>query len=244
MNQVGSITEIWRYPVASVGGERVGVIRMARPGAPGDRKFVLLDRLTGTPAAPEKDQRWRPALHLTARDIDGDAPLISFPDGSVVSVSDPSINTMLSDYFGFGVVVGKLGDGSAAGFPGAEHRHPHFPVHILTMGSLRRLARILPASDIDTRRFRPTLLIDGPDDDFNEASWLRHRLHIGSIELRVEEETKRCGITLISQPGLEEDPEILRAILRHNRRSLGVYCSVMSEGIAAVGDMASLGGCV
>ncbi len=62
------------------------------------------------------------------------------------------------------------------------------------------------------------------------------RLRLGAIDLTVREETKRCGITFISQPGLDEDPEILRNILRHNKRHLGIYCSIENTGAIHVGD--------
>jgi hypothetical protein len=43
-------------------------------------------------------------------------------------------------------------------------------------------------------------------------------------------------MTFIGQPGLDEDPDILRTILRHNKRHLGIYCSVSSAGTITVGD--------
>jgi uncharacterized protein YcbX len=43
-------------------------------------------------------------------------------------------------------------------------------------------------------------------------------------------------MTLIAQPGVEEKPEILRNILRHNQRNLGVYCNIEMPGLVRVGD--------
>jgi hypothetical protein len=43
-------------------------------------------------------------------------------------------------------------------------------------------------------------------------------------------------VTFVSQPGLEEDPEILRKILRNNKRNLGIYCSIALSGTIALGD--------
>lgn len=207
-------------------------------GIPGDRSFVLMDGENGMPAAPERDARWRPALHLTARTVEGDLPVVAFPDGAMMSVADIAINEHLSDHFGFSVVIGKLDDGSPdRAFPVAAHRHHHFPIHILTTGSLRRLAEIRSVNGVDVRRFRPTILVDtGDEAGFPESVWIGRRICVGSIDFRVEEETKRCGVTFISQPGLDEDPDILRSILRHNKRHLGVYCSVTRGGDIQVGD--------
>jgi uncharacterized protein YcbX len=190
------------------------------------------------PAVPERDPRWRPALHLTAQIVEGDLPNVAFPDGATMSVGDIAFNEHLSDYFGFSVVIGKLDDGSPnLAFPVAAHRHHHFPIHIITTGSLRLLAEIMSVNGVDVRRFRPTILVDtGDDAGLPESVWVGRSICVGPLQLRVEEETKRCGLTFISQPGLDEDPEILRSILRHNKRHLGVYCSVTRGGDIQVGD--------
>lgn len=63
---------------------------------------------------------------------------------------------------------------------------------------------------------------------------------IGTATLEVSEETKRCGMTLIAQPGLDENPEILRSVVCHNRRFLGIYCTVAQSGHISVGEEAIL----
>ena len=57
-----------------------------------------------------------------------------------------------------------------------------------------------------------------------------------AIELTAQEGTKRCGVVFIAQPGLEEDAEILRSILRLNKRNLGIYCSIDGTGTIELGD--------
>ena len=71
---------------------------------------------------------------------------------------------------------------------------------------------------------------------FVEGNWIGRRLKLGGLELRAQEDTKRCGVTFISQPGLHEDPEILRNILRNNKRHLGIYCSTDVSGTIETGD--------
>ena len=43
-------------------------------------------------------------------------------------------------------------------------------------------------------------------------------------------------MTLVAQPGLDEDPDVLRGIMKHNGRSLGVYAEPLASGVVAVGD--------
>ena len=242
MHPVGRVVEIWRYPVSSVGGERVRDAGVSPLGLAGDRQYALIDRDSGLPAAPEKDKRWRKALYLHAACRDGDVPTISFPDGESCSLNDPSVNGRLSDYFGFATAVAVYEpDDRHSGFPLTRHRHHHFPMHVLTTASVERLAALRQVEAIDSRRFRPTVLVEaGEGEGFIENDWVGRRLRLGAVDLTAQDATKRCGITFIAQPGLDEDPEILRSILRHNKRTLGLYCSIESTGTIRLGDELSI----
>jgi len=233
-----TISEIWRYPITSVGGEQLVAADLDASGLRSDRRFVLIDRVTGQAAAPEREMRWQKALHLTAASRCNGLPTIEFPNGDILVVGSPALDDRLSDYFGFPVAIAMAGPADRGSpFPPAGPRPEQFPVHVLTTASLRRLAELRNTSNIDVRRFRPTFLVSAVDEDgFAENDWIGRRLVHASVELHVEEPTKRCGFTIISQPGLEHDPEILRSILRHNGRNLGVYCSVRREGRVCVGD--------
>ena len=69
-----------------------------------------------------------------------------------------------------------------------------------------------------------------------ENDWLGTTLTIGAVAVAVSERTRRCGMTLIAQPGLDEEPDVLRGVMRHNGRSLGVYAAPLASGVLAVGD--------
>jgi len=238
---VGRITEIWRYPVSSLGGERLAGASLTAAGIPGDRQFALIDADTRQPAAPEKHARWRKALHLQAQCVAGALPTISFPDGQRYPVDDPALNGMLSDYFGFAAAVAahQPVDGQPD-FPRTAHRHAHFPAHVLTTASMTRLAELRQVESVDVRRFRPTVLIDTDAVGFVEKQWVGHRLRIGGAGLQAIEETTRCGMTFIEQPGVADDPDILRTILRHNKRHFGINCAVDRFGSVQEGDDVAL----
>jgi hypothetical protein len=71
--------------------------------------------------------------------------------------------------------------------------------------------------------FRPTVLIETKEcEGFLEDGWISKCLRLGARDLTVREQAKRCGMIFISQPGLDQDLEILRNIVRHNKRHLGV----------------------
>jgi uncharacterized protein YcbX len=207
-------------------------------GVVGDRRFALIDATSGVPAAPEKHARWREALHLQAQCVEGRFSTIAFPNGFSCPVDHPSLNGLLSDYFGFAVVVAahESIDGHPD-FPRIEHRHPHSPVHVLTTASLNHLAQLRGVETIDARRFRPTVLIDlDMVNGFVEKNWVGQGMRLGEVGLQAIEETTRCGMTFIAQPGVKEDPEILRTILRSNKRHLGINCTVDVRGTIRAGD--------
>jgi hypothetical protein len=239
---VGRIAEIWRYPVSSLGGERLTDTSLTAAGVPGDRDFALVDAMTGLGAEPEKHARWRKALHLQARCVSGSLPIITFPDGQCLPVDDRALNGMLSDYFGFATAVAahQAVDGHAD-FPRTAHRDAHFPAHLLTTSSIRRLAELRQVETVDVRRFRPTVLIDTDAVGFVEKQWIGSTLHIGDVGLQAVEETTRCGMTFIEQPGVADDPDILRTILRHNRRHFGINCTIDRPGSLQQGDDVAIG---
>lgn len=224
--------------MSSLGGEQVAYADASLAGVSNDRQFGLIDQMSGLPAAPEKHARWRGALHLKSRSVVGRVPDIVFPDGYRCSVGSDQLNSLLSEYFGFAVAIAAHQpiDGYPD-FPLSRYRHEHFAMHLLTTASLQYLAELRQVEAVDVRRFRPTVLIEtGDTGDFIEKKWIGKKLGLGEVLLQAEEETTRCGMTFISQPGVEDDPEILRTILRNNKRHLGINCSVDVAGTIRVGD--------
>ncbi|WP_312408001.1 MOSC domain-containing protein [Rhizobium sp.] len=238
MEQVCWIEEIWRYPVNSLGGERIASADLIETGVIGDRRWAIVDRQTGEPAAPERDARWRPALFLSAR-LQYDLPEIQFHDGSWVPVDAPDIDQRLTRHFGFDVSIRPYEPFSSDPSDTkvvARHRYDVSPLHLVTSSSMEWLANLL-GEDIDCRRFRPNIVLNTAGlQGLEEKAWLGYRLLMSEATMLATEETKRCGMTLIAQPSLSENPDILRSILRQNRRNFGIYASVDTAAPIAVGD--------
>jgi uncharacterized protein YcbX len=117
-----------------------------------------------------------------------------------------------------------------------------FPIHLLTTASLEMMARLNPAATWDIRRFRPNFLIETEPHikGLVEAEWSERRIRIGTVELKCEIPTVRCGMTIQAQKGLQKDPSILRTIVRDADQNLGVYASVVKAGDVKVGDLVEL----
>ena len=108
MSLVGSVAEIWRYPVKSMGGERLAQSAIAIRGLHADRMWgvrdVGLDTFTTA-------RRWPVLLQCSARFAQDPAGLsagpgdvleviVTFPDGSELSSSDPAMDDRLSELIG------------------------------------------------------------------------------------------------------------------------------------------------
>ncbi|WP_377295875.1 MOSC domain-containing protein [Rhizobium sp. SGZ-381] len=228
MRKIGVVAKVFRYPVSSLGGETPASIAVSKDGVLSDRRFALFDPQTGRPAAPEQEPRWRPALLLEASAGPDGLPQISFPDGRVFGAFSEELGDHLRAHFGFAVVFG-VHDAFAEEVPAQMARiAPRYavsPLHLLTTASLAKLGTLGGLSSPDPRRFRPTVLIetDGGIEGFEENRWVGQAVRIGEHRIAVTEATRRCGMTLAAQPGLAEDANVLRAIMRHNARHLGVY---------------------
>ncbi len=240
MIAIGRVLEVWRYPVSSLGGEQVEHVEVSPEGVVGDRLFGLFDSASGRTASPEQEPRWRPALFLSSRSGRNGIAEIRFPDQSVLRVDDPALDDALAAHFDFPAGIGAYGpgvNGVERRLPIVSNRYTPLPLHLLTTSSLRRLTEAGDFPAIDRRRFRPTLLIETLEDEgFVEANWVGQRLRIGDVQIEVSEPTRRCGMTLAAQPGISEDPSILRTIMRHASRNLGVYASPAATGMIRVGD--------
>lgn len=231
---IGMIKEIWRYPVCSIGGECLAEAAVDAGGVNGDRTHLLVDLDTGEVASPETQPRWRPALMLSAC-RSGDEVLVSPGTWEKLSIG-PDLDYALSEFMGFRCGIRPRGaplEGDAQATNILQPRYEIAPLHVLTIKNLSELASLLPDSAIDRRRFRPNLVLetDGREDD-----WLCLNWQSGAVAGTVTEKTKRCGMTMVAQPGLPEDPDILRTIVRQRARCAGVYASVTRAGTLSVGD--------
>ena len=102
---VGSVSELWRYPVKSMLGERIERSEVTEAGVTGDRAFALLDVETGTIASAKRPRRWGRLLELEARLDQAGHATITFPDGGTLSTADPELEKRLSQFLGRDVRV-------------------------------------------------------------------------------------------------------------------------------------------
>ena len=117
-----------------------------------------------------------------------------------------------------------------------------FPIHAMTTSSLETMREFNPEATWDVRRFRPNFLIQTEPQikGLIESEWAGKTVRLGSVEIRGEIPTVRCGMTIQAQENLPKDPRILRSIVKDADQNLGIYASVVTAGDVRVGDVVEL----
>lgn len=226
---VGSVAELWRYPVKSLGGERVSQVDVDERGLRGDRLWSVRDEdgKFGSGKSTRRFRRMDGLLMLTAQ-YDGDVPVIRFPDGRVHRGDDADVDAVLSEHVGRKVSIGR------------EENVSHFdegPLHLVTEASLAAMALARGAA-VEVRRFRANLVLDtGDAAGFVEESWIGRRLAIGpSLVIEIGEAMPRCVMVTMPQADLPADDDLLKDVTRANNGCIGVVADVVVAGAVAVGD--------
>lgn len=112
-----------------------------------------------------------------------------------------------------------------------------WPLMVMTTSALRALEKALPASVIDIRRFRPSLVIDGAPEGHPEFSWKGRRATIGTSEIEFLDPCPRCVMpTRRINDAIPEDRSILRHIVRDLDQNLGVYARIITPGTISTND--------
>ena len=218
-------------------------IRVDRESVSGDRVYGVVDAATGRPAAPDADCRWHALPGVKARlDAVGQVH-VALPGGGWMEPG-AQCDAALSAFLGFQASLRPFA-GTATQTRSNDTAQPRYvsaPVHLVTSASLARLKALHPSGNPDPRRFRPNILVDMPEVEgaFPETAWIGRRIAIGEVEMTISEPCRRCGFTIIAQDELEDDPGILRTLVRHNAHNIGVYCTVDRPGRIARGDEARL----
>jgi len=247
MSEIGTVAQLWRYPVKSFQGEMVDELDLNPGGAVGDRVLAVVD-----PAAKKvlSAKRYADLLLASAR-LDGERVVLTLPDGAEHASDDPSVHDALSAWLGMPVrlqappadvaypmeMYTGMSDEDTPLFDwtGPQGRWVDLAdSHWLTTASLGSIASEHPSGEWDVRRFRPTGLIETSADGYPEEGW--PTFEVGQAEVQVLMPTMRCSMPSRAQPGLARDMAIGTTIRDVNSNNMGVYASVTRGGTVRVGD--------
>jgi uncharacterized protein YcbX len=283
MERVGRIKEIWRYPVKSMGGERLAHSSVGALGIPADRGWALRDEKAGEVRGAKKlAGLMKCAARYLEEPAAGRIPHaeITLPGGERVRTSDgAATNQKLSALLGRPVTIWPIQPPDRTDFyrraapeggdmmaelreifgrlpdeplPDLSTVPPEimqftsplgtyfdvYPLHLMTTASLDELARRVPGSTIDVRRFRPNVVIESPAESagFIDVEWTGRTAVIGATRIKIEMPCMRCVMPTLEQENLPKDPRLLRTIVREANQNLGSYATVAAGGEIAVGQ--------
>ena len=208
------VNAIWRYPVKSMAGERVSVADMTATGLAGDRVVQVYDRHGRIVTA----RRFPRLLQLHATLGPDGVPLV---DGL----------PWHSDDVGRRVEAAVTPGARLARFDGLE-RFDVLPLLVCTDGAVTMFGR-------DVRRLRPNIVIEGVEGA-GERQWAGAILRFPHAEVGVADLRGRCVMTTYDPDTTEQDPDVLRDIVRRFGGRLCLNAAVTRAGTIEEGDVVEL----
>jgi uncharacterized protein len=229
------VRELWRFPVKSLLGERLGTAEVGPEGVAGDRSWALFDLDTGFGLTARRV----PELLFAAGRLrpDGTAEVV-LPDGTVTRD-----DAVLSAWVGRRVTLRSAAAATGvrryenpadldeeatwnpfSGADGAFHDNADARVTLVSTGTL---------GGWDRRRFRANVVLDGDGED----GLVGGRVAVGTTVLHVVQPVPRCVMTTRPQAGgIGRDTGVLKTIHRERGGVLAVGALVVRPGAVAVGD--------
>lgn len=209
-----TLTAIWRYPVKSMAGERLAVAEMTATGLAGDRVVQVYDRHHRVVTARTFPRLLK--LHATL-DQDGE-PLV---DG--LPWRSHEVARRVEAAVELGARLER--------FDGPE-RFDVLPLLVCTDGTVSMFGR-------DVRRLRPNLLIGGVEGAA-ERQWSGRRLRLPHAEVGIADLRGRCVMTTYDPDTAEQEPDVLRDIVRRFGGRLCLNAAVTRAGRVEEGDSVEL----
>lgn len=233
--KIGEIAALFRYPVKSMGGERLDTADMGWHGLEGDRRLALR-RTEDQGGFPFLTAGRLPELILFSPlrrgPVDGpDLPThVRTPEGAELEAFGQELATEVGRRFGSPVQM-------------MHFKHGIFDeacVSVITTSTIDEVGR-LAEQPPDVRRFRPNIVISSSRSlPFEEDEWVGGVLSFGESRgtpaLVVTLRDERCSMVNLDPASARPDPETLKAIVRVRDNKVGVYGAVTGCGRLAVGQ--------
>ena len=233
--EIGHVEAIFRYPVKSMGGERLEVAELGWYGLEGDRRlaFRRMDDRSGMPwlTASKLPDLLLFTPHPSEDGAQRDLPThIRTPDGEEMPVFGEDLAREVGRRYGAPVQMMQL-------------RHGIFDeasISVIALDTVGEIGRLAGRS-LDVRRFRPNVVVrllrSGP---FQEDEWLSGVLSFGEGDdapaITVTMRDVRCSMVNLDPDSASPAPEVLKAIVRAHQNTAGIYAAVTRTGQLAVGQ--------
>jgi uncharacterized protein YcbX len=233
--EIGHVEAIFRYPVKSMGGERLEAAKLGWHGLDGDRRlaFRRIDDRGGFPwlSASELPDLLLFAPYRREDGAQGDLPThVRTPDGEEMPVFGEDLATEVGRRYGAPVQMMQLKHGI---FDEAS-------ISVIAFDTVREIGRLAGLSP-DVRRFRPNVAVRLLRSvAFQEDEWLDGVLSFGEGDdapaIAVTMRDVRCSMVNLDPDSARPAPEVLKAVVRANQNNAGIYGAVTRIGRLTVGQ--------
>jgi len=233
LTEIGYVEAIFRYPVKSMGGERLEAANLGWHGLEGDRRLAFR-RLDDRGGFPWLTASKLPDLLLFApqrRGAQGDLPThIRTPDGEETPIFGEDLATEVGRRYGSPVQMMHLKNGI---FDDAS-------ISVIASDTVHEIGR-LSGRSLDVRRFRPNVVVRLLRSlPFQEDEWVGSVLSFGEGDdapaITATMRDLRCSMLNLDPDSASLAPEVMKAIVRANQNNAGVYGAVTRVGRVAVGQ--------
>src|SRR5207302_5236878 len=215
LTEIGYVEAIFRYPVKSMGGERLEAANLGWHGLEGDRRLAFR-RINDRGGFPWLTASKLPDLLLFAphRHEDGGQGYLPTqvrrPDGEEMPVFGEDLATEVGRRYGAPVQMMQLNHGM---FDEAS-------ISVIALDTVREIGRLAGRSP-DVRRFRPNVVVRLLRSvPFQEDEWLGGVLSFGEADdapaIIVTMHDVRCSMVNLDPDSASRAPEVLKAVVRAN----------------------------
>jgi len=204
------VKELWRYPVKSMAGERVGQAQLTMTGFTDDRKVLVV----GANGRVVTARTHHKLLGLR---------------GSIGSDGAPTISGRRWDSpEALELVREAAGPGARTVFHGGVERFDVLPLLVATDGAIEHMG-------FDGRRLRPNIVVGGVAG-LQERDWPGRRLRIGAAVIEAAQLRGRCVMTTYDPDTLVQDRRVLKSIVDELDGRMALDCAVVEGGEIREGD--------
>ena len=226
MHRIGTVEELWRYPVKSMRGERLQTARFDPAGMVGDRRFAVVS--TAAPVGkPLVTSRERTRLLLYRPRLDP-TPVVLTPEGDTLPLPSDELITHLQQHLA--APEATLALTHSPDKPITDVRALSF----ISRATLDHLQHELGTS-FTPQRLRNNLILQLNDNrPFAEEELDGQTLQFGdgpdATTLRIHERIPRCRIVTLDPETAATDQTLLRWLAKHRHARIAMYATVLHPG--------------
>ena len=231
MHPIGTVAELWRYPVKSMRGERLHTAAFDLSGMVGDRRYAVVSTAapTGKPLLTSRERTqmllYSPTLGPDPNSLTG---AVLTPSGQRLALPSPELTAQLQT--DLAAPDATLDLEHSPGKPLTDVRALSF----ISTATLNFLQNELGEA-FTPQRLRNNLILTLDDltpfaEEALEGQHLRFGASPDAPTFRIHERIPRCRIVTLDPTTAESNPKLLRYLAKSRQGRIAMYATVLHPG--------------